>query len=158
MQLTNIIRSVSVLCMAGILLTACNSNDSESSSSAGPDSSTASGKVKNEAPSGEMNKIVTDVCDCISKMEDELSAKSKKIFVDASKTSDPQSSIQQQLMAMEPEERMEIAEDFRSFENSPAQNCFKDLEKKYPEMQEDNEEKKRELIKKVQDAEAASKN
>jgi hypothetical protein len=98
-----------------------------------------------------MDKIVEDVCDCIDEIEGELSSKSKKIFLKAAKSDDPQLSIQQQMQDMDQEEQMAIAEEFKNFENSNAQDCFKKLEKKYPEMKDAGKKAERALIEKVEE-------
>lgn len=127
---------LSLFLLAGILASGCNSDDS---------------KTKSKTDGADMDKIVADVCDCIDEIEGELSAKSKKIFLKAAKSDDPQMSIQEQMQDMDQEEQMEIAEEFKNFENSSAQDCFKKLEKKYPEMKDAGKKEEEALIEKVEE-------
>jgi hypothetical protein len=137
-------RVLAMLVLAGFLVTACNSDSKTRSATESSDSKDAEDEI-------DMDKVVADVCECIDEMEGALSSRSKKIFLKAAKSGDPQTSIQEQMEEYDQEEQLKIAEEFKQFENSDAQDCFKKLEKKYPEMKDAGKKKERELFEKVEE-------
>jgi len=82
------------------------------------------------------DKIAKDFCNCFSDMEKNFSSDSKKIFIAAANAADPTASIQNDLMALEPEKQQKVAEELQGVgdienPNSSVGRCMKDVEKKY---------------------------
>jgi hypothetical protein len=118
------------------MILGCNQNDEKKES----------GKTKTDKTS----KIAEDVCECMSSLDENLSEKTKKIILKASKSDNPQTTAIDELNAIEDEEeKQKVTEEFQSFENPELQKCMDKVDKKYKEMKKPDEKMQNKLLKKM---------
>ena len=92
------------------------------------------------------DKIAADFCNCFSDLEKNLSSDTKKIFTSAANAADPTTTMQKDLMALDPEKQQKVSEELQSLgdiedANSSIGRCMKDVEKKYDNAYSMNEDK-----------------
>jgi hypothetical protein len=143
-----------ILCLfiltGGLFLTGC-SNDSKTKSKTSKEKTT---DEEDADKSSDINytDVANDVCDCISDLENSLSSKSKKIFIKASKTDDPQTTMKEELLNIsDVEEQQKIGKEFESFESTDMVNCMNKVQKKYPEIKKPNKKEQKKLLAAIED-------
>ena len=81
-------------------------------------------------------EIASDMCNCFSATEKNISKSTKDLFVKAANDDDPQKVLQQELIKLDPEDQVVINQELMSLselqdEKSEIGNCMKNVEKKY---------------------------
>ena len=95
-------------------------------------------------------KMASDLCDCFTSKK-KISSQTTNIVLKASKSDDFQTTVQDELQAIEDaEEQQKISDEINriatSFQNKKTQDCANDIDKKYRVMKSDSVEIQRQMI------------
>jgi hypothetical protein len=84
----------------------------------------------------EISQVASEICNCLSPIEKNLSAEAKDIFLKAASADDPQKEMTAAIMSLASEKQATIAQEFQSFGDmdnpgSSTGKCMDDLKAKY---------------------------
>ena len=138
-----------LLLVSGLILSGCN-NDAKVK-----DKTSKEKKMdKDEEESGELDTeaLATDVCDCISDLENGLSSRAKKIVIKAGNSDEPEVTMKEEILKItDAEEQEKIGKEFQGFEDTNMEECMKKLQKKYPDVKNPDKKTQKKILSAIED-------
>jgi|ADGO01.1.fsa_nt_gi hypothetical protein len=108
------------------IFTACSNDKKEKSSQTGTESGESNSTSLDDI---NYTAMASDLCDCVSDLENSLSETSKELFIRISQSEDPAMAMEMELQSMDEKQQEKIANEMNSIGQSNAGKCMEDFEK-----------------------------